>query len=281
MNLSATDEVLAKSCRFAQRLFTHTLSTGSMLGDRAGGSLIFQDHRPYFAGDDIRRIDWRAYGRTDQLMLKTYQEEISPYLELLVDASASMAVSPTKQSALLRWTWFLATVGIHSGYTVTVHRLGLDSTPLRLEELDASAWNFPPAHSPNDSLKRAWKGRYKSVRLLLSDFLFDLDSAEAALSLAARDALALHGIQLLDHDELDPPWRGAFRLVDDDHDSTEPLHISDREVQQYTQRLVAHQQALGRAFRRRGGALAIVDASAPTKTAVMKSLVPTGILTFA
>ena len=281
MNLTATDEALAKGCRFTQRLFTHTLNTGGVLGDRAGGSLIFQDHRPYFAGDDIRRIDWRAYGRTDQLMLKTYQEEISPYLELLIDASASMAVSPAKQSALLRWTWFLATVGIHSGYTVTVLRLGRDSGPLRLEELDGSAWVFAPAVSPADALKRTWQGRYKSVRVLLSDFLFDLDDAEAALSLVARDSLALHGIQLLDHDELKPPWRGAFRLVDDDHDATEPLHISEREVQQYTQRLLAHQQALTRAFRRRGGALAVVDASLPTKTAVIKSLVPAGILTFA
>lgn len=279
MNLSAADEALARNCRFTPRLFVHTLHAGNDLGDKAGGSLVFQDHRPYFAGDDVRNIDWRAYARTDQLLLKTYQEEISPYLELLVDTSASLAVTDTKRDALIRWTWFLATVALHGGYTVTVLRLGHDRAPLQLAELNQSPWKFPASRSPTDALRRTWKGRYKSIRILLSDFLFDLDDAEAVLAATARDALALFGVQVLDHDELNPPWRGPFRLEDDDRGTTEPLHISDREAAQYLDRLGAHQQTLSRSLRRRGGAFTTVDAGAPTKESVMKALMPAGILT--
>src|ERR1700676_4573879 len=56
-----------------------------------GFSVEFAEHRQYYPGDEIRRIDWRAYGKTDRFYIKEYEEEtnLKPYL--LVDASGSMA----------------------------------------------------------------------------------------------------------------------------------------------------------------------------------------------
>ncbi len=278
MNLAASDETLARNCYFNNRFTVHSQNPGNNPGDQPGGSLLFQDHRPYFPGDDIRRIDWRAFGRTDQLVLKTYQEEISPFLEILVDTSASMNVSTAKRNATQRWTWFLATVGIHAGYSVSIQRLGLDSAPLRPHELLHRPWRFDPHHHLPTVITRQWKGRHRSLRVILSDFLLDIADIEPALAMAARDALAIYGLQILTPDELDPSQRGPYRLVDDDTGNIEQLNISDAELAQYRQRFRHHHDLLRAGFRRRAGALALVDAVADSRHVVLQTLVPTGIL---
>jgi len=55
-----------------------------------GFSVEFAQHRPYVAGDDIRHLDWKVYGRSDKLHLKQYEQETSLDLVLLVDSSGSM-----------------------------------------------------------------------------------------------------------------------------------------------------------------------------------------------
>jgi len=56
-----------------------------------GVSIEFAEHRQYSPGDEIRHIDWRAYGKTDRYFIKEYEEETNLKAYLLVDASGSMA----------------------------------------------------------------------------------------------------------------------------------------------------------------------------------------------
>jgi uncharacterized protein (DUF58 family) len=56
-----------------------------------GFSVEFAEHRQYYPGDEIRRVDWRAYGKTDRYYIKEYEEETNLKAYLLVDASGSMA----------------------------------------------------------------------------------------------------------------------------------------------------------------------------------------------
>ncbi len=55
-----------------------------------GFSVEFAQHRPYVAGDDIRHLDWKVFGRSDKLHLKQYQQETNLDLMVLVDSSGSM-----------------------------------------------------------------------------------------------------------------------------------------------------------------------------------------------
>ncbi len=55
-----------------------------------GFSVEFAQHRPYVAGDDIRHLDWKVFGRTDKLHLKQHQQETNLDLMVLVDSSGSM-----------------------------------------------------------------------------------------------------------------------------------------------------------------------------------------------
>ncbi len=55
-----------------------------------GFSLEFAEHRQYYPGDEIRRIDWRAFGKTDRYYIKEYEDETNLKAVLVVDASGSM-----------------------------------------------------------------------------------------------------------------------------------------------------------------------------------------------
>lgn len=57
---------------------------------RRGLSLDFAEHRAYQPGDDIRRIDWRAFGRTDRHYIKEYEADTNAAVVFALDASASM-----------------------------------------------------------------------------------------------------------------------------------------------------------------------------------------------
>lgn len=55
-----------------------------------GFSIEFAEHRQYYPGDEIRHIDWRAYGKTDRYYIKEHEEETNLHAHLLIDASGSM-----------------------------------------------------------------------------------------------------------------------------------------------------------------------------------------------
>src|SRR5262245_29354323 len=65
-----------------------------------GSSAEFAQHREYVVGDELRRIDWKVFARSDRLVVKEMIEETTLACHLLVDGSESMAFSS------LRWSKF-------------------------------------------------------------------------------------------------------------------------------------------------------------------------------
>jgi uncharacterized protein (DUF58 family) len=55
-----------------------------------GASIDFAEHRGYVAGDDIRRVDWRLYARTDRYYVKQYEADTNTNVSILFDISRSM-----------------------------------------------------------------------------------------------------------------------------------------------------------------------------------------------
>lgn len=55
-----------------------------------GASIEFVEHRQYYPGDEIRHIDWRAFGKSGKYYIKEYEDETNLRAYLLVDASGSM-----------------------------------------------------------------------------------------------------------------------------------------------------------------------------------------------
>ncbi|MCA8986705.1 MAG: DUF58 domain-containing protein [Planctomycetaceae bacterium] len=65
-----------------------------------GQSIEFVQHREYVTGDDIRKIDWKVWSKTDKYYIKQYEEETNLRTTLLVDISESMTYGSTDQSKL-------------------------------------------------------------------------------------------------------------------------------------------------------------------------------------
>ena len=71
--------------------------SGHHLLPQAGFGIEFAQYRSYDPGDDLRRIDWSAYARSDKLTIKLYREEINPHVDIFIDGSASMKLAETEK----------------------------------------------------------------------------------------------------------------------------------------------------------------------------------------
>jgi uncharacterized protein (DUF58 family) len=56
-----------------------------------GASVDFAEHRGYVPGDDIRRVDWKVFARTDKYFLKEFEADSNANFSVLLDVSKSMA----------------------------------------------------------------------------------------------------------------------------------------------------------------------------------------------
>lgn len=72
------------------KIIVEGVMSGQHRSPYQGFSVEFAQHRPYVPGDDIRRLDWKVFARTDKLHLKQFQQETSLDLVILVDSSGSM-----------------------------------------------------------------------------------------------------------------------------------------------------------------------------------------------
>lgn len=78
------------SLELRAKMIVEGVMSGAHRSPYQGVSVEFAQHRPYVAGDDIRHLDWKVFGRSDKLYLKQYQQETNLDLFLMVDCSGSM-----------------------------------------------------------------------------------------------------------------------------------------------------------------------------------------------
>lgn len=85
-------------------LVARTVVEGVMAGQHRsphrGSSVEFAQHREYVPGDELKRVDWKVFARSDRLVVKEFVEETNFACNLLVDASESMSYGS------LAWTKF-------------------------------------------------------------------------------------------------------------------------------------------------------------------------------
>jgi uncharacterized protein (DUF58 family) len=88
----------------AQPLMSRFPMEGTISGQHKsphrGSSVEFAEYRNYVPGDDIRRLDWRVFGRTDRFYLKEFEAETNLRCYMVIDASGSMAFSGETGSKL-------------------------------------------------------------------------------------------------------------------------------------------------------------------------------------
>ncbi len=78
------------SLEFLARQVVEGFITGLHKSPFHGFSVEFAEHRLYNAGESIRSIDWKLFGRTDRLYTKRYEEETNLRCQVFIDNSSSM-----------------------------------------------------------------------------------------------------------------------------------------------------------------------------------------------
>lgn len=224
---------------------------------RLGLSMEFAEHRPYLPGDDIRRIDWRVFARTDRFYVKEYEAETSASVLLLLDLSASMAYGsgPVTKLDYARYlaaslAWFSARQRDRIGL-VLFDREIVELVPPATRHLRAvlhAIDRLKPGGRGElgPPLRRVaeWAGR-RGIIVLLSDFYEEparVRDAIALLRATGADILAFH---LLDPAELTFPFEAASLFEDLESGERLPV-IPEGQRARYAELVRTHLETLRR-----------------------------------
>lgn len=214
---------------------------GEQLGSQVGSSVEFMDYREYTPGDDLRRVDWSVYGRTDRLIVKLHREEVTPHLDLLVDASCSMALAGSdKAGSTLGLAAALSASADNARWSRRLYAVGEQNHRVPGGEGDPQGWVWPGFDSRQPlgatPITAGLKLKRRGVRVLISDLLFDSDPWPI-VSRLAEGASALFVIQLLATQDANPPWNGDLRLVDSETGLLREVRLDSGARERYLKRL--------------------------------------------
>ena len=255
---------------------------GLQLGRQAGASLEFRDHRDYQPGDDLRRIDWNAFARSDRLTIKLYREEISPHLDIVLDGSRSMALESTvKARAAIGLAAAFAVAAENAGYSHNAWLARANVEPVANGSDRPASWqslDLDFRGSPAEAFTRTPpRFRRQGMRVLISDLLW-LGEPAVVLQILAHGAASLVVAQTLASVDANPPERGRVRLLDSETDERREIFIDDGAIRRYRDALARHQQNWHSACRRIGAAMVNVIAEDLVADWNLEALVKAGVM---
>ena len=248
-----------------------------------GFSLDFAEHRQYMPGDDIRRIDWKLFGRTDRHYIKLFEAETNANFAVLLDVSRSMGYSSGGVTKLDYARYLAAALLFFSSRQRD--RVGLVTFDDRVVEfVPPSMKNLDTALHVLDRASASRPGRLlaplltvterlgrKGILVLLSDFYEEPEAVmQAVVPLRARghDVIVFH---VLDPAELTFPFEDPAGF--EDLETGEQIPVVPAKLREDYRRLVrAHLDELERRFVGAGIDYKVMDTSRPLDQALFEYL---------
>ncbi|HEY8598147.1 MAG TPA: DUF58 domain-containing protein [Thermomicrobiales bacterium] len=277
------------------------LRSGIMRGERRstkrGQSVEFADFRLYSPGDDLRRVDWNVYARTERAFVKLFVEEEDRTVHVLLDVSPSMDWGEESANKLI---W-----GRRAAAAIAYIALaGLDRVSIAL--IGGAAERHAPTMRGTRSLFRLLDFLGEGATPTTTEMgATDLDSALATYAARARNpgplflisdllvagggkaglaALAAHGheprvIHALTPDELDPTLVGELKLVDRESGLARELTVDEAALTRYRRGLANWQTDLAAHCHGRGWPYLPVSTGTPFDEVILNALRRGGMTT--
>lgn len=231
---------------------THGMG-GGRKSNAKGTSVEFSDYREYIPGDDIRRIDWGAYGRLDKLYIKRFMEEKEGIFQIFIDTSNSMNFGEPKKSRIaLQLAGALAYLVLNNLDRVYVSemqestltqgkgRAGKQAFRQIMQELEAV--EFDGKTNLNKAItSRQYQG--SGVSIVISDF-FDEKGIEEAVKYLRYKKQQIILIQVLARQEIEIDGDGTVNLLDMETGEEVRLTLNRTTIEQYNQALQDMQNRL-------------------------------------
>jgi uncharacterized protein (DUF58 family) len=248
-----------------------------------GASVDFAEHRGYVPGDDIRRVDWRLYARTDRYYIKEYEADSNANFAVLLDISKSMGFG-SRGITKLDYARLLA-----GCLTYLVHRqrdrVGLVAFDEDIvEHVPPSAKHMDVVLHVLDRIRPAKPGNLKAplhklaehfgrrgLLVLLSDLYEEPDTimeAVGPLRFRGHDIIVFH---LLDESELNFTFSEASAFEDLESGEQLPV-VPEAFAEQYRDLVRAHVDALTERFSANRIDYTLVNTSAPLDHALFRYL---------
>lgn len=117
MNYSSTDyktfldpQIISKfsNLELKARLVVEGFMVGLHRSPYHGFSVEFSEHRPYMQGDDLKKVDWKVYGKTEKYFIKQFEEETNLKSYIILDTSRSMDFKSGNNISKLNYSVILA-----------------------------------------------------------------------------------------------------------------------------------------------------------------------------
>ncbi|KAF5040081.1 hypothetical protein DSECCO2_537180 [anaerobic digester metagenome] len=201
--------------------------TGSHQSTRTGAGLDIIDHRKYNQGDSLKRIDWNLYARTEKLYIRRFEEDKNLNMVILLDASSSMLFPDNTPNKFE----YAATVAAGVSYIVMKHN-DVYTIATFADDVD-----YTKSHKGRDDFLRTIDNltqipvsgttkladcadsiypriKSKSMVLIMSDFLDNLDSVQKAVNRLSRHELVI--VHIYDENEINLPESvdGTVKFID-------------------------------------------------------------------
>lgn len=235
--------------------------SGARKSTAKGSSVEFSDFREYMLGDDIRRIDWNAYGRTDKLYIKQFMEEKEGIFQIFIDTSKSMSFGENPKSKMaLQIAAALSYIILNNLDRVYINEMKENSMIKGKGMVGSMA--FP--HIINGLEHIVFDGKTTlnktimsrpmqvgGVSIIISDFL-DKDGIEEAIQYLAYKQQTVVLIQILAKEEMNIDYEGTISFLDMETFERVKITLSNATVKMYQERLKQMKENLQRLSRKYG-----------------------------
>lgn len=269
------------------RMAAQSGASGVRKSRAKGSSVEFSDFREYTIGDELRRIDWNAYGRFEKLFIKLFMEEREAMINIFIDSSKSMDFgTPKKSIQALRLSGILAYLGLNNMDRVCINSIKGNDLSHTIPHAGKGMFDryigflegieFKGTTNINVCIKKKeLKGR--GISIIFSDF-FTLGGVEEAIKYLAYKNQEVILVHILSSDEIEPSLGGELRLVDCETGEAKNISINSLLLNQYKKQLNTFIGGIKEFCNRAGATYVLVPSNESLEKIVLDDFVKNGVL---
>ncbi|OYW75336.1 MAG: DUF58 domain-containing protein [Verrucomicrobia bacterium 12-59-8] len=248
--LHAEDITSLQTLQLFARTVVEGFTTGQHASPHKGFSVEFRQHRPYVQGDEIRRLDWKIFGRTDRFYIREFDEETNLRATVVLDASGSMGYRG--QKGVLKFD-YARKLAASLAYLLMSQQdaVGLITFDSKVRDIIPCRTKISHLHLMLETMVKTEPGKDTSLApvleslaqrlkrrglvILISDFFDDPAALLRSIGILRKKGHEIIALQLWDRDEIDFPFGNWARFEnlenDDDFLLLDPATIRQRYIE--------------------------------------------------
>lgn len=262
--------------------------SGGLRKSRAKGSSVeFSDFREYSYGDDLRRVDWNAYGRFEKLYVKLFMEEREAMVNIFLDCSKSMDFGTPKKSIMgIQLAAAIGFLALNNMDRLCINLLK-DDTMVSSNVLGGRGQfdicagfldniQFEGTTNMDKAIKLKRLGG-RGLSLIISDFFTQgsIEDLMKYLMFYKQDIVLLH---ILSPQELNPELQGQVRLKDSETGEMVDVDLTSSIYDKYKQTLNNFKFSLKEMTKKYGGAYVTVSSNDSLEKILFEDMITTQII---